>query len=197
MTEKQGSKGGNARKSNLTPEQRKAIASSGAKARWEKFRQKKEEEKQAAAVPDAKQEVAVIEAQPPVPTPAEIGRSRAKQKPVLKVYGQALAAAEKEYSEAITELAYHDEMSARLKARIPMLAQTIRTLGGVVTGTPISPEPQAAPYIPPSQRPSANPDVMTSTALPPVPQASGGAMGVIEEAAPDDIFLRESQGEFV
>ena len=67
------------------------------------------------------------------PSPAEKGRKRAsKEKPVSKVYGKALSVAEKEYEEAVEELVFHDEMAARLKAKMPRLIQTIRVLGGTI-----------------------------------------------------------------
>jgi hypothetical protein len=67
------------------------------------------------------------------PTPAERGRKRAsKGKPVSKVYGQALATANREYDETVEELAYHDEMAARLKSKLPRLINTIRALGGTI-----------------------------------------------------------------
>lgn len=70
---------------------------------------------------------------PSEPTPAEKGRRRAsKEKPVSKVYRQALSIAEKEYSETVEELAFHDEMAARMKSRLPRLIQTIRALGGTI-----------------------------------------------------------------
>ncbi len=66
-------------------------------------------------------------------TPAEKGRRRAsKDKPVSKVYKQALSTAEKEYAETVEELSYHDEMAARLKSKLPRLIQTIRALGGTI-----------------------------------------------------------------
>ena len=70
---------------------------------------------------------------PSTSTPAERGRRRAsKEKAVSKVYRQALSTAEKEYAETVEALAYHDEMAARLKAKLPRLIQTIRALGGTI-----------------------------------------------------------------
>jgi hypothetical protein len=51
---------------------------------------------------------------------------------VSKIYGKALSVAEKEYDEAREELAFHDEMAARLTAKMPRLIQTIRALGGTI-----------------------------------------------------------------
>jgi hypothetical protein len=67
-------------------------------------------------------------------TPAEKGRKRASKEnqTVSKVYRQALSTAEKEYEETAEKLAYHDEMAARLKARMPRLIQTIKALGGTI-----------------------------------------------------------------
>jgi hypothetical protein len=67
-------------------------------------------------------------------TPSEKGRKRASKEnqTVSKVYRQALSTAEKEYEETAEKLAYHDEMAARLKARMPRLIQTIRALGGTI-----------------------------------------------------------------
>lgn len=70
---------------------------------------------------------------PSPPSPAEKGRRRAaKEKPVSKVYRQALSIAEKEYAETIEELAFHDGMAARLNAKLPRLIQTIQALGGTI-----------------------------------------------------------------
>jgi len=125
---------------------------------------------------------------PHKPTPAEKGKKRAsKDKPVSKVYGQALAIAEKEYAETAEELAYHDEMAARLTAKLPRLLQTIRALGGT-----IDPQNQQLPntaynppYTPP-QLPQPYPEYQQPAPVMPVvspvhTMKSGGAgvaMGV-------------------
>jgi hypothetical protein len=67
-------------------------------------------------------------------TPSEKGRKRASKEnqTVSKVYRQALSTAEKEYEETAEKLAYHDEMAARLKARMPRLIQTVEALRGTI-----------------------------------------------------------------
>src|SRR5580698_4273917 len=151
-----------------------------------------------AGFEDAEQAVVVPAApvppqKPHKPTPAEKGRKRAsKDKPVSKVYGQALAIAEREYAETVEELAYHDEMAARLKAKLPRLVQTIKALGGTIDPQlEMQPQnyPNAAyipnggvPYMPstPPQLPPQYPEYAQPQATAPVvaqvrPMRSGGA----------------------
>jgi hypothetical protein len=148
---KRGSNGGNARAAKLTPEERSKIAKAAAAKRWAKKEETAPNTEPFADLPPESPAVITSEPQPipihlssskepPVtartpatPTPAERGRRRAsKDKPVSKVYRQALSTAEKEYAETVEELSYHDEMAARLKAKLPRLIQTIRALGGTI-----------------------------------------------------------------
>ena len=123
-------------------------------------------------------------------TPAEKGRKRAaKQRAVPKVYGQALATAEKDYAQAAEELAYHEEMAARLKSKLPRLIQTIRALGGTIDpqaeqaypnpaynpngGVPYM--PSQPPQLPPRYPEYAQPQPVTAVVEMPKPMRSGGA----------------------
>jgi hypothetical protein len=155
---KRGSNGGNARAAKLTKEQRSDIAKKAAQKRWGKLKEESEpqtprpsiiNETPLYPVPNAliyageikptpepipaTPERSIPTRMPSTPTPAERGRRRAsKDKPVSKVYRQALSTAEKEYAETVEELSYHDEMAARLKSKLPRLIQTIRALGGTI-----------------------------------------------------------------
>ena len=101
--------------------------------------------------PDTSVDLPLLPQKPHKPTPAERGRSRAsKEKPVAKVYKQALMIAEKEYAETVEELVYHEEMAARKKSNLPRIIQTIKALGGTIDPQAIEPQnypnPSYNPY---------------------------------------------------
>lgn len=176
---------GTGKKLRLTPERRKEIAKKAAEGRWAKKKAKEPKPVEPEAIPEP----------PPVPaepTPTELGRRRAaKRQAVPPVFGKALAAAEREYAKDLEELAYHEEMAARLKARIPQLVQTIRALGGTMNGVAEVNGNMAVQ--------AGNVVAMPmGDELPPIPVARGAAMappdgfsGPVDE---EDQFLRAGGG---
>jgi len=204
---KRGSSGGTARAEKLTTEQRKAIASAAATARWDKIRKAKQEASNPVAV-EASPEP--IPAAPVTPEPTTILQTfQAKrtapkkrkggipERKTPKVYGQALAAANRDYVESTEELTYHEEKIAILKARIPRLVETIRSLGGTINPS-APPQPHQYRSQPQESYTPPNPDIP----LKPVPMAHGGAIGGVvadQEELPEDYFLRDSVigGKFV
>lgn len=187
VTSTKQARGGEARKKNLTPERRKEIAAAASAARWGKKDKPPE-------APPVDQPLTIQEASPaPAPVAEPASRPRIKDKPVPKAYGQALATAEKELGQSLRDLAFHDEMSAKLKAKLPWLIQTIKALGGT-----INPEAAAA-----ARMPSVEPrgfemalldDPNGSISLPRIPIAQGGGLGVIQDGQPmedENMFLRD------
>ena len=196
-------KGGENRSKSLTPERRKEIASAAAKARHEKRRLAAQQEQPPTSepAPDTAPPP-VVEAQP-APQEKQEPPRKIKAPPVPKVFGQALAAAEKQYVSDLQDLAYHEQMVAIIRARIPSTVQTIRALGGIVnpettaaanhmdTLRQAGSEVMAVPMMPQQQQAAA------PINLPPIPRAHGGALGVIDEPmAPkedENMFLREGE----
>lgn len=176
------------RRRNITPARRKDIAAMGAKARAEKRQKQKLEAEAAAAVSQPEKPAPPPEPVPEPPAPPS-RRRRPKERPVPQVFGQALAAAEKEYAKSLEDLSYHEGMVVMLRNRIPFLTQTIRALGGAVGSSAVpngaSPMNPDMPYMPSAP-------LVPSSDLPPIPVARGGAMGVIDDGRVDEnVFLRE------
>ena len=200
---KRGSSGGSARAEKLSKEERKAIASQAAKARWAK---RKGVEPQESSVIPTPEPIPAAPVLMPLPTlqPIPVKPQRAKkhkgsppERKTPKVYGLALAAANKDYADSAEELAYHEKRVAQLTAHIPQVVQTIRALGGTINpSAPPQPhqyrsQPQES-YTPPS----------SDVSIKPVPMAHGGAIGGVvadQEEFPEDYFLRDSVvgGKFV
>lgn len=175
-------------KRNLTPEQRKKIASDGAKAMWAKRKEALSHPKQAEQEVEPAAEV--VESVP------ERRISRIKETPVLKVFTKALEAAQKELEKSLEEISYHEQMLAMKKARLPFLVQTIKALGGTIN--PEQVQGPSNPYYPINQGGEQMVPVSMPMAegLPPVPRAQGGALGVIQETPKEDenMFLHEAEG---
>lgn len=200
---KRGSSGGSARAEKLSKEERKAIASQAAKARWAKRKGVEPQESAVIASPEPIPAAHVslpapsVQLIPTKPQRAKKHKGGPPERKMPKVYGLALAAANKDYVDSTKELAYHEEKTAQLRAKIPRLVDTIRSLGGTINpSAPPQPhqyrsQPQEL-YTPPS------PDA----SIKPVPMAQGGAIGGViadQDELPEDYFLRDSVvgGKFV
>ena len=168
--------GGHARMEKLSPEQRKVIASTAAKAMWAKRKKK-------------------IEPEPP-PPPVEVAKPvKRKARPMPKAFKGASSYAEKRLAEAIKERAEAMGKVAALNAEIPSLVQIIRALGS--SNVPIQqmtmpvdmgmqPMQVQQPYPMPVM-----PETVRMPQLPQMPMAQGGAISGADFAndPPEDAFL--------
>jgi hypothetical protein len=126
------------------------------------------------------------------------GKKKPKKSAPLqpKVFGIALATAERECAKAIEDLVYHENMVAVLGARIPTLLHTITALKNQRNPLPVT-QAQMRPVTSASYAALAPYDVPPQPGLPPVPRANraqGGAMGVVMEGEPENEnqFLEET-----
>lgn len=161
-----GSRGGTARMSEMSTEEKRTLGIKAAKARWGKagIRKKKTSK------------------------PSRQTKERTTSMLQPKVFGIALTAAEKSYAKSLEELAYHENMVAVLRARIPSLERTISALQNQQNPTPFPPTDLNG-FIP---RPMPSTDI--STRHPDVSRAQGAAVGGVDltDETDEDKFLRES-----
>ncbi len=183
-----GSKGGKARMQGLSTEEKRDLAVSAAQARWGKTKKasKKKSAGRSASQPRKGKD-----------SPEKRSNARAGRSTTPRVFGIALAAAEKRYADAIQERAYHVGMACALDAEIPGLVQTINALKNtqhpslqaqsVIEVSTASPWPATPPSVL-----QAAPSV--TAAHPRASRAQGGAISGIDLAdeTEDDKFLRES-----
>ncbi len=191
METKKSKQRGDSRK--LTPEERKAIAAEGGKKRWENARKKKEAEAQAESI--ASGPPAIV---PAPPAPIQEPPRRVKDDPVPKVFGKALAEAEKQLSKHLEEISYHEQLLAMKKARLPFLVQTIKALGGTINPEQVA--GQMDPYMTAMIRgeqfvPVPRNQPASDNNIPPVPIARGGALGVIDDGRGQDDEDRYLKGD--
>lgn len=169
--------GGHARSENMTPEERKSVASRAAKARWAK--------KKSAPTPE-----------PPPPPPVEVAKPvKRKARPMPKAFKGASSYAEKRLAEAIKERAEAMGKVAALNAEIPSLVQIIRALGSSNVPIPQMTMPvdmgmQTMPVMP-IQMPGSEIANLRMPQLPHMPMAQGGAISGADFAndPPEDAFL--------
>jgi hypothetical protein len=160
------SRGGTARMNEMSAEEKRALGRKAANARWGKAGNRKKK----TAKP-AKQKAT---------------RNTSALQP--KVFGIALTAAEKSYAKSLEDLAYHENMVAILRARIPSLERTISALQNQQNPTSF---PQTNVY---GSIPHTMPSTDISTRHPDVSRAQGAAVGGIDltDETDEDKFLRES-----
>lgn len=158
------SRGGTARMSIMSKEEKRALGLKAAKARWGNAGSRKQKKT--------------------VRHKAE--RSASVLQP--KVFGIALVAAEKSYAKSLEELAYHENMVAILRARIPSLERTISALQNQQNPTSFTPTDIYGSI------PHTMPSTDISTRHPDVSRAQGAAVGGIDltDETDEDKFLRES-----
>jgi hypothetical protein len=156
------SRGGTARMSEMSTEEKRALGRKAANARWGKAGIRKQKKS------------------------ARKKTERSTLQP--KVFGIALTAAEKSYAKSLEDLAYHENMVAILRARIPSLERTISALQNQQNPTSF---PQTDIY---GSSPHTMPSTDISTRHPDVSRAQGAAVGGIDltDETDEDKFLRES-----
>jgi len=218
-----GAPGGAARMGSLSTADRRKLASTAAKARWAKRKASEPEETvqeivASMAIAETPHCPACIQGQSldrgegthvlatkehPVSaldahvTPAQNRRRKAltaTRQPLPRVFGNALAAAEKAYGESIEELSYHENMTALLRARIPSLVQTIRALKNTQVPAALDLALAPAAVLGPVSSVDGMPDMPSPAPHPRVSRAQGGAIGVDLASTSDDEdqFLRDS-----
>ena len=146
----------------MSTEEKRELGRKAAKARWKKAGSRKQKN-------------------PP--------RYKAEQSTLQpKVFGIALIAAEKSYAKSLEELAYHENMVAILRARIPSLERTISALQNQQNPTSYTPTDIYGSI------PHTMPPTDISTRHPDVSRAQGAAVGGIDltDETDEDKFLRES-----
>ena len=200
---KRGSSGGTARAEKLSKEERKAIASAAAKARWAKA-------KESNSIPRAEGYVEPVPAVVLTPTtvdqiPEKRPKTRRKAR-MPKEFGRSLDYAEKRLADAMKERAEAMGRVAALNAEIPSLVQIIKALKSTeqvnfnpqayqaVDSSYYLPQiSQVQPTIPVPTPMVPNP---TQVNLPPVPMAHGGAMEFDggQQELPEDAFLKDTVG---
>ncbi len=215
-----GSPGGAARMGSLSTAERRKLASDAALARWAKSKASQPEKTAqetvtSTGVPETPHCPACAQGQDidrgegthvlatvehPIPTPAKPIQTRRHKaltptrQPLPRVFGDALAAAEKAYGESIEELSYHENMTALLRARIPTLVQTIRALKNTQAPAALDLSLAPAAALGPVSLVDGMPDMPSPAPHPRVSRAQGGAVAVdlANENEDEDQFLRNS-----
>jgi len=164
------------KKQKLSHAERQKLAAEAAHARWGKPGAKKRAKTAKAHLREAS-------------LPASTRRASIAERRSSKVFGIALTAAEKSYAKSLEELAYHENMVAILKARIPSLERTIAALQNQQNPTAFAPQSSPSPWAVPSQ-PGFAPIPQPH---PHVTRAQGGAVGVnLADETDEDAFLKDS-----
>lgn len=177
----------------LTKEERSKLASEVALKRWEEKRKREAAESAPTTFDVPVQEATPPPPQPTAPVPEPPRRPRKPR--MVRELGVANSYAQKRLAEAIKERAIAMNKVGMLNAEIPSLVAIIKALGNTpdLAGMQdFTAQIPGVPYVPPSMTQGGIDPAMLAPALPAVPLARGGGLGVIPEAnvVDEDQFLR-------